>query len=231
MIHRQALESRTLPSDLQSALNIAIKMVNFVKTSALNTRLFSKLCKDMSADCTTLLYHIDGRWLSKSNKLSGVFQLREQFAEFFGRKRQEFATYFNDPSFVECLAYLADIFEKLNTLNLSMKENKITIINLYAFVEKLEFWQMHVMKGVLVMFDRLSSVIRANESINITEEVAEYLCKLEEELKHYFPERIVMNENLKIVRNPINANFSSCPCISKQNLLIQKKSLNHEDCI
>ena len=76
-----------------------------------------------------------------------------------------------------------------------MQESETTIINLYAFVEKLEFWKMHVMKGVLVMFDRLSSVIRANESINITEEVAEYLCKLEE-LKHYFPERIVMNENL-----------------------------------
>ena len=31
------------------------------------------------------------------------------------------------------------------------------------------------------------------------------------ELNHYFPERIVMNENLKIVRNPINVNFSFLP--------------------
>ena len=44
MIHCQALASRTLPSNLQSALKIAIKTVNFVKKSALNTRLFSKLC-------------------------------------------------------------------------------------------------------------------------------------------------------------------------------------------
>ena len=56
MIHCQALASQTLPSDLQSALDIAIKMVNFVKKSVLNTRLFSKLCKDMSADYTTLLH-------------------------------------------------------------------------------------------------------------------------------------------------------------------------------
>ena len=54
MIHRQALASRTLPSDLQSTLNIAIKMVNFVKKRALNKRLYSKLCKDMSADYITL---------------------------------------------------------------------------------------------------------------------------------------------------------------------------------
>ena len=215
MIHRQALASRTLPSDLQSTLNIAIKMVNFVKKSALNTRLFSKLCKDMSADYITLLYHTDVRWLSKGNMLSRVFQLREELAEFFGRQRQEFATYFDDPSFVERLAYLADIFEKLNTLNLSMQGSKTTIINLNdslnAFVEKLELWKMNVMKDVFIMFDRLSSVTRANESINISAEVAEHLCKLEEELNRYFPERKVMNENLKIVRNPINATFSSLP--------------------
>ena len=75
------------------------------------------------------------------------------------------------------------------------------IINLYdslnAFVEKLELWKMHVMKDVFVMFDRLSAVIRANESINISAEVSKHLCKLEEELNHYFPKCIVMNENLK----------------------------------
>ena len=172
------------------------------------------ICKDMSADYTTFLYHTNVRWLSKDNLLSRVFQLREELAEFFGRQRQEFATYFNDPSFVEHLAYLANIFKKLNTLILSMQGSKITIINLYdslnAFVEKLELWKMYVMKDIFVMFDRLSSVIRANESINISQEVAEHFCKLEE-LNHYFPERIVMNENLKIVRNPINANFSSLP--------------------
>ena len=96
-----------------------------------------------------------------------------------------------------------------------MQGSKTTIINLYdslnAFVEKLELWKMHVMKDVFVMFDRLSSVTRANELINISAEVLEHLCKLEKELNHYFPERIVMNENLTIVRNPINATFSSLP--------------------
>ena len=105
-----------------------------------------------------------------------------------------------------------------------MQGSKTTIIILYdslnAFVEKLKLLKMHVMRDDFVMFDRLSSVTRANESINISVEVAENLCILEEELNHYFPECIVMNENLKIVRNPINANFSPLPCTSKNNLLI-----------
>lgn len=215
MIHRQALASRTLPSDLQFALNITIKMVNFVKKSALNTRLFSKLCKDMSADNTTLLYHTDVRWLSKGNMLSRVFQLREELTEFFARQREELAAYFNDPSFIQRLAYLADIFEKLNSLNLSMQGSKTTIINLYdsinAFMEKLALWKMHTKDSVFIMFDRLPSVVDANNLTNISAEVTEHLCKLEEELNHYFPERTDMTENLKIVRNPFNANFSSLP--------------------
>ena len=96
-----------------------------------------------------------------------------------------------------------------------MQGSKTTITNYYdslnVFVEKLEMWKMHVMKDFFVMFDRLSSVTREIESINISAKVAEHLCKMEEELNHYFPERIVINENLKIVRNPINANFSSLP--------------------
>ena len=56
-VHCQAPASSNLPSDLQSALNIAIKMVSFMKKSALNTRLFSKVCKDTSANYTTPLYH------------------------------------------------------------------------------------------------------------------------------------------------------------------------------
>ena len=96
-----------------------------------------------------------------------------------------------------------------------MQGSKTTIINLYdslnAFVDKLDLWKMHVIKDVFVMFDRLSSVTRANESINISAEVVEHLFKLERELNHYFPDCIVRNKNLKIMRNPINANFSSLP--------------------
>ena len=215
MIHRQALASRTLPSDLQSALKIAIKTVNFVKKSALNTRLFSKLCKDMSADHTTLLYHTDVRWLSKGNMLSRVFELRKELEEFLGTQKQELATYFSDFLFLQRLAYLADIFEKLNTLNLSMQGGKTNMINLYdslnAFVDKLALWKMHVMKDVFVMFDRLSALTTVNSSVVISAEVTEHLCKLDKELDYYFPERTEMNENLKIVRNPINTNFSSLP--------------------
>ena len=50
MIHRYALASKTLPASLQEVLESVIKIVNYVKTQALNTRLFKELCKDMNAN-------------------------------------------------------------------------------------------------------------------------------------------------------------------------------------
>ena len=57
MIHKAALVSKTIPKRLHEHLSVVIKIVNYVKSSALNTRLFSKLCKDMDANHTALLYH------------------------------------------------------------------------------------------------------------------------------------------------------------------------------
>ena len=60
-------------------MSVVIKVVNYVKSSALNTQLFSKLCKDMDADQSALLYHTQVRWLSTRNMLSRIFKLEEEF--------------------------------------------------------------------------------------------------------------------------------------------------------
>ena len=77
MIHKAALVSKTIPKRLHERMSVVIKVVTYVKSSTLNTRLFSKLCKDMDADHTALLYHTQVRWLSKRNMLSCIFEIRE----------------------------------------------------------------------------------------------------------------------------------------------------------
>ena len=57
MIHKAALVSKTILKRLHEHLSVVIKVINYVKSSALNTQLFSKLCKDMDANHTAFLYH------------------------------------------------------------------------------------------------------------------------------------------------------------------------------
>ena len=72
MIHKAALVSKAISKRLHEHMSVVIKVVNYVKSSALNTRLFSKLCSDMDADHTALLYQTQVRWLSKGNLSSKV---------------------------------------------------------------------------------------------------------------------------------------------------------------
>ena len=56
MLHRQALASKTLPESLQKVLDQIIKIVNFIKGGALNSRLFKAFCADMDSDHQVLLH-------------------------------------------------------------------------------------------------------------------------------------------------------------------------------
>ena len=87
MVYKAALVSKTIPKILNEKLSVVIKIVNYVKSSALNIQLFSKLYKDMDADHTALLYHNQVRCLSKTNMFSRVFELREEVKLFLIAKK------------------------------------------------------------------------------------------------------------------------------------------------
>ena len=88
-IHRFALNAKTLPPELLSCLNRIIKMVSFVKSSALNTRLFSKLCEDLGSEHKCLVYHTEVQWLSRGNMTRWVFELKNELLAFFREKNSD----------------------------------------------------------------------------------------------------------------------------------------------
>ena len=170
MIHRQALASKTLSESLQDVLNTVIKMVNFVKDVALNTRLFRKLCVEMNAEHMNLLYHTRVRWLSKGNVLARVFELRKELKEFLNTQgKYKLESYFRNSTFISKLAYLVDIFHQLNRLNLKLQRRNTTILDfidaLNAFVQKFENWKRRAEEENFAMFETLSSVIEGNVDI------------------------------------------------------------------
>ncbi|XP_068227670.1 zinc finger BED domain-containing protein 5-like [Palaemon carinicauda] len=89
-IHRFTLCAKVLPAKLLSCLDRVIRIVNFVKTSALNTRLFKLLCEDFGSDHICLLYHTEVRWLSRGNKMRHLFELRDVLVVFFKEKEHDF---------------------------------------------------------------------------------------------------------------------------------------------
>jgi hypothetical protein len=91
--------------------------------------LFALLCEDLRAHHKVLLFHTELRWLSKGNILGRICELKEVvtlFLEYQGK--DQLLQAFKNGKFQLSLAYLEDIFEALNTLNLKLQGTNTTIM-------------------------------------------------------------------------------------------------------
>ncbi|MBN3312902.1 GRN protein, partial [Atractosteus spatula] len=67
-----------LISDLKSVLDEAVKIVNFMKSRPVQSRLFRVLHGEMGSDHVQLLLHTEVRWLSRAKVLTRLFELRDE---------------------------------------------------------------------------------------------------------------------------------------------------------
>ncbi|CDQ99904.1 unnamed protein product [Oncorhynchus mykiss] len=119
-------------------------MVNLTKKRPIQTRLFRELCKEMGADHKHLL-----------------FFLREEVLAYLKKEDSDLAVLFGDKLWLARLAYLVDIFRKLNELNTSLQGKESTILELEdgikGFAACLGSWQSQLKAGAYGMFPVLSA--------------------------------------------------------------------------
>ena len=66
-----------------ACLKQVVKIINFVKASALNTQFFKQLCEHLGSEHTSLLYHIEVRWLSRGNATKRLFEMKNEMLLLF----------------------------------------------------------------------------------------------------------------------------------------------------
>ena len=137
IIHRFALSCKVLPAEFFDLLSLVIKMVNNVKGSALNSRLFKILCEDLGADHSVLLFHSNVRWLSRGNVTKRVYELCKELLGFFQKsnKCETLVTSLRNDFFILILAYLVDIFDAQNMLNKNLQGKDLTVCEFIARVK------------------------------------------------------------------------------------------------
>ena len=123
-----------LPAQLLACLKQVVKIINFVKVLALNTRLFKQLCEDLGSEQSSLLYHTEVHWLPRGNATKRPFEMKNEMLLLFKELGHRYSMDLENDEFVQRLAYLSDIFEALNIVNLSLQGRNGAIVN---FVSKL----------------------------------------------------------------------------------------------
>ena len=61
-LHRYTLASKTLPLHLMEVMEVAVKVINFIRSRAKNYWLFQLLAKEMRAQSVGLLFYTKVRW-------------------------------------------------------------------------------------------------------------------------------------------------------------------------
>lgn len=233
-IHREALASKGVSPDLMAVLKEVVKIVNFIKGSSLNIRLFEALCSEMGAEHTHLLFHTEVRWLSRGRVLTRVYELRNEIHIFLVEKQSNLANLFNDANWLIKLSYLADIFSILNELNLKLQGRGNDLFrhceHIQAFQKSLVLWQARLKSNrpSYYMFPTLLQHTEENsiseEKVNDIKSVIElHLAALSDSFSRYFPAEGFENLKEKLwVKDPFA--FENPESIMELNLMPEQEN-------
>lgn len=192
-IHREALVAKRLSEPLQKILDEVVKIINYIKTRPLQSRLFSLLCKEIGSEHEQLLTHTEVRWLSRGRILTRFFELIDEVRVFLiGTK---YADLLSDFSWLCSIAYLADVFEHLNLLNLSLQGNNVDMFKvedkISAMVKKCQIWATRIENDSFTNFPTLKQFLESSEDSlpdQIKSNIVEHLRSLATTFREYFPE-------------------------------------------
>ncbi|XP_062336324.1 zinc finger BED domain-containing protein 5-like [Osmerus eperlanus] len=208
MIHREALASKQLSPELNDVMTDVIATVNYIKTRPVKARIFSALCAEMGSDHTAVLFHSESRWLSCGKVLSRVFELGDEIVIFLKEEGNDLAHKFYCNKFLMKLAYLSDMFLKLNEVNLQLQGANTHIPHLAdkitSFTRKLEMWLHRVKDGNVDSFENLKSFIEENKLQNTVIPCMEaHISALQKHFYKYF--LIQESKEYDWIRDPFSA--------------------------
>ncbi|XP_022597516.1 zinc finger BED domain-containing protein 5-like [Seriola dumerili] len=221
IIHRQALATKRMPKELRMVLDEAVKTVNLIKSRAMNACLSSILCNEMGAHFHQLLLHSEVRWLSRGKVLTRLCDLRKEVLLFLAEIDSPLVKHMEDAKRVAMLAYLFDIFDRINTLNTSLQGKECHVFlahdQVSAFRKKLDLWCARVERGLVEMFPTLEDVVeQTGLQLNCVQQVViAHLKGLREQFGDYFREETLANQWVR--------NLFSFPVTPRDGLTLQEE--------
>jgi hypothetical protein len=182
IIHQQNLCAKIL--NMPNVTTPVIKLINFLKSRALNHRQFNEFLKDLGSEYGDVIYNTEVRWLSRGAMLKRVYNLKNDIQLFVEMKEYQFP-HFEDKEWMCDFAFLVDITQHLYDLNMELQGRDQFIHNMFdkinAFESKLKIWNKHLLSNNMSHFAHLKK-----ENPSETRKYAQHLQKLITEFESRF---------------------------------------------
>lgn len=201
ILHQEALCSKSL--QMKEVMDVVVKTVNFIRARGLNHRQFTSFLASMDSEYGELLYHTQVRWLSRGNVLKRFFALKEEIDSFMKMKNKE-VPQLADSTFICNLAFLTDVTDHLNALNLKLQGRKQVITQMYdsvkSFKVKLTLWGKQLTAGNLVHFSTLNSLGKVEPKS--LKEYAEIISNLHKQFDVRFKDFKALEPHFQLFSTP-----------------------------
>ncbi len=142
-LHRENLVAKRLHPALDEAMRMVVQVANNIKGKPKCNRIFQQLCVDEGENFVSLLHFTQIRWLSRGKCLTRFANLFDSVCEYT-KEYPQFACLQNMDMKIR-ISYMADIFELLNKLNVSLQGTQITLVDckrmVSAFVDMTIGWK------------------------------------------------------------------------------------------
>ncbi len=148
---------------MDHVMHVVIQTVNFIRAKGLNHWQLEALLSEHNITHGVPCY-TEVRWLSRGAVLKRIFKLRTEIAQFMEQKGKPVAE-LDEPDWLTDLAFLVDITEHLNVLNVNMQGRNKLVTEYYdsvhAFQMKLALWEMQLSQHNPVHFPCLISTCQS----------------------------------------------------------------------
>lgn len=207
IIHQEALCAKDMKLD--DIMDPVVRCINYIRAKALNRREFKTLFEEEISEYGELQLYCAVRWLSRGKMLKHFFNLREQVIEFLEEKGALplETDLLKNTSWLCDLAFLVDVTNYLNILNLKLQGKDCTLPTMFTMINgfkaKLNLFLMNLATENIDLFQTLKDL---KEKFNIvTINCSKYESKIRcllQSFENRFQDFESKKPNIQIFMNP-----------------------------